>query len=180
MPSQEPAFAVPFGNGPVRAQLVPRGSSTRSLKLLSSRLFLDQLAAPGSPRMRRRRQPERQKAIGLWSKTTTLHVHDAIAVYNSFSSLHDVNVKIPNCTFYGGRIFLSPPKLECGAQEINSWKIRLHLTFSANWHKRDKVWRNANLFQKWRFGAVAVVDAKAPLTLEIVTCKLAATKEYRF
>ena len=33
--------------------------------------------------------------------------------------------------------FLS--KRECGPQEINFRKIRLHLSFSANWNKRDNV-----------------------------------------
>ena len=36
-------------------------------------------------------------------------------------------------------IFLFLSKLECGPQEIKSREIRLHLTFSANWNKRDKV-----------------------------------------
>ena len=44
------------------------------------------------------------------------------------------------------RTFLSLSKLEYGPQEIGSWKIRLQLTFSANWLKRDKVQRNANSF----------------------------------
>ena len=33
-----------------------------------------------------------------------------------------------------------------GPQEINSREIRLHLTFSANWNKRDIVWKNTNSF----------------------------------
>ena len=33
------------------------------------------------------------------------------------------------------RIFLCLFKLECSPQEINSWEIRLHLTYSANWNK---------------------------------------------
>ena len=36
------------------------------------------------------------------SETITLHVHNAI-LYFSLSSLHDFDVKMPNCTFYGGR-----------------------------------------------------------------------------
>ena len=43
-----------------------------------------------------------KKAIGLWRKTTTLHVHYAI-LYISSPSLHNYDVKMPNCTFYGGR-----------------------------------------------------------------------------
>ena len=43
-----------------------------------------------------------KKAIGLWRKTTTLHVHHAF-LYISSPSLHDYDVKMPNCKFYGGR-----------------------------------------------------------------------------
>ena len=42
------------------------------------------------------------KAIGLLRKTTTLHVHHAF-LYISLPSLHDYDVKMPNCKFYGGR-----------------------------------------------------------------------------
>ena len=43
-----------------------------------------------------------KKAIGLLRKTTTLHVHHAF-LYISLPSLHDYDVKLPNCKFYGGR-----------------------------------------------------------------------------
>ena len=43
-----------------------------------------------------------KKAIGLLSKTTTLHVHHTFS-YISSPSLHDCDVKMPNFTFYGGR-----------------------------------------------------------------------------
>ena len=39
--------------------------------------------------------------IGLLRKTTTLHVHHAF-LYISLPSLHDYDVKMPNCKFYGG------------------------------------------------------------------------------
>ena len=45
---------------------------------------------------------ERQKTVGLISKTTTLHVHHAF-LYISFLFLHDYDVKMPNFAFYGGR-----------------------------------------------------------------------------
>ena len=48
------------------------------------------------------RERERQKTVGLISKTTTLHVHHAF-LYISFLFLHDYDVKMPNFTFYGGR-----------------------------------------------------------------------------
>ena len=43
-----------------------------------------------------------KKAIGLLSKTTSLHVHHAF-LYISLLLLHDYNVKMPSFTFYGGR-----------------------------------------------------------------------------
>ena len=43
-----------------------------------------------------------KKAIGLITKTTTLHVHHAF-LYISLPSLHDYDVKMPNFTFYRGR-----------------------------------------------------------------------------
>ena len=91
-----------------------------------------------------------KQAIGLISKTTTLHVqhtflyislrHCTTTAWKSLISrfIEDVNKR--------QRIFLSLSKLECGPQEINSREIRLHLTFSAIWNKRDKVWKNANSF----------------------------------
>ena len=42
-----------------------------------------------------------KKATGLSRKTTTLHVHHA-CLYTSLPSLHDYDVKMPNCKFYGG------------------------------------------------------------------------------
>ena len=45
---------------------------------------------------------EVKKAIGLLRKTTTLHLHHAF-LYISLPSLHDCDVKMPNCKFYGGR-----------------------------------------------------------------------------
>ena len=43
-----------------------------------------------------------KKAIGLLSKTTSLHVHHAF-LYICLPLLHDYNVKMPSFTFYGGR-----------------------------------------------------------------------------
>ena len=75
---------------------------------------------------------------GLFSKTTILDVHHAF-LYISLPSPHDYDVKMPNftCVNKRRRIFLSLSKLECGLQ-INARKIRLHLTFSANWNKLDR------------------------------------------
>ena len=51
---------------------------------------------------RHERQQERQKTIGLISKTTTSHVHHTF-LYISFPFLHDYDVKMPNFAFYGER-----------------------------------------------------------------------------
>ena len=42
-------------------------------------------------------------------------------------------------------------KLECGLQEINSREIRLHLTFSANWNKLDRVSKKSEFILKVAF-----------------------------
>ena len=42
-----------------------------------------------------------KKAIGLVSKTTTLHMHQTL-LYISLPSLQECEVKMPNFTFYGG------------------------------------------------------------------------------
>ena len=43
-----------------------------------------------------------KKAIGLSRNTTTLHVHHAF-LYISLPPVHDKEVKMPNCKFYGGK-----------------------------------------------------------------------------
>ena len=43
-----------------------------------------------------------KKAIGLLTKTTSLHADHAF-LYISLPSLHDYDVKMPSFTFYGGR-----------------------------------------------------------------------------
>ena len=107
-----------------------------------------------------------KKTIGLLRKTTTLHVHHAF-LYISLPSLHDYDVKMPNCKFTEDvnkrrRISFSLSKVECGPEEINSTEIRLHLPFSANWNKRDSVLKTGIHFRSDVFTAVAVVDAEAP------------------
>ena len=71
-----------------------------------------------------------KKAMGLLSKTTSLHVYHAF-LYISLPLLHENDVKMPSFLFYGGRktsddkllflfLNLSAPK------EINSREIGLH------------------------------------------------------
>ena len=43
------------------------------------------------------------------------------------------------------------------------------MTFSADWHKREEVWKKARIYLKSDvFAAVAVVDAKAPTDWTII------------
>ena len=73
-----------------------------------------------------------------------------------------------DCTFSGGRkaattnSFLSISELECGPQEINSWKIRLQLTFQRTGIKATKFDETRIYFKSDVFSIVPVVDAKAP------------------
>ena len=46
------------------------------------------------------------------------------------------------------RISFSFSKVECAAQEINSREIRLDLPFSANWNKRDGVWKREFILKR--------------------------------
>ena len=71
---------------------------------------------------RRRPQRERQKTIGLMSKTTALHVHHAF-LYICLPSLHDYDVKMPNFTFCGEHEYTTEqryfcfPELRCSLQK---------------------------------------------------------------
>ena len=107
-----------------------------------------------------------KKAIGLISKTFSLHVYHTF-LYISLPSLHDYDVKMPNFTSYGERkqattvrIFLSLFKLESGRPR-NQGKLA-HISHF------QLIGINATKFEKPRihfkgdfFAAVAVVDAKA-------------------
>ena len=60
------------------------------------------------------------------------------------------------------RISFSLSKVECAAQEINSREIRLDLPFSANWNKRDGVWKTGIHFKATFSLPLKLVDAIAP------------------
>ena len=87
-----------------------------------------------------------KKAIGLLSKTTSLHVHAFL--YISLPLLHDYDVKMPSFTFYGGRktsddklffFFLNlsaiPKKSNPGKAYI-SYIYPISFTFSVSWFLR--------------------------------------------
>ena len=60
------------------------------------------------------------------------------------------------------RIPFSLSKVEGAAQEINSREIRLDLPFSANWNKRDGVWKTGIHFKATFSLPLKLVDAIAP------------------
>ena len=61
------------------------------------------------------------------------------------------------------QICLSLSKLECGLQVINSREIRLHLTFSVNWIKLDRVCKKSEFILKVAFSLPSPrLMAKAP------------------
>ena len=159
----------PGGRGCIDATLWAELPFVFLIEEENRRLCLNRLKPLKSPQSSRRcdegdDNENGENAIGLVSKTTTLHVYHAF----SYNSLHDFDMKIPNFTFYWGReqattnfffLFLdlravpkktTPPKL---AYIWHFWRIGI----------------NATKFEKTRihlksdvFAAVAVVDLKAP------------------
>ena len=113
---------------------------------------------------------ERQKAIDLLRKITTLHLYNAF-LYFSLPSLHDYDARIPEFTLYGGHKqattnFFSLSKLECCSQETKPSTLG---NFAYIWCFQ-RIGINATMFEKTRmhsfqcdvFAAVAVFDAKTP------------------
>ena len=116
---------------------------------------------------RRGRQRERQKTIGLISKTTTSHVHHTF-LYISFPFLHDYDVKMPNFAFYGGRKQATTKfYFSCWAW---IWSLKIQLqeglpTFDKvsgyrNNHYKDL--KNANSLFKRRSCRLRVVGSQSP------------------
>ena len=91
-----------------------------------------------------------KKKKGLINITTTLHVHHTFCTFPcrhcTTTTWKCLLSRFMENVNKRRRIFLSLSKLESGPQEINSKEIRPHFTFSVNWNKRDKVWKNANSF----------------------------------
>ena len=107
-----------------------------------------------------------KKAIGLLRKITTLHVHHAF-LYISSPSLHDYDVKMPNCKFYGGRksddesLFLSL-NLSAVLKKSTPGKFAYTCHFQQTGINATKIEKTGIHFKSDVFAAVAVVDAKAP------------------
>ena len=98
----------------------------------------------------------------LIKQKTTLHVQHAF-LYNSWPSLHEFDMKMPNFMFYGGR------KQATTNFSFSFWTwMQSPRNFAYIWHF-DRIEINARKFEKTRvqfksdvFAVVAVVDAKVP------------------
>ena len=108
-----------------------------------------------------------KKAIGLLSKTISLHVHHAF-LHISLPLLHDYDVKMPSFTFYGGRktsddklffLFLNlsavPKKSTPGKLAYISYFQRIEINAT-------KLEKTPIHFKSDVFAAVTIVDAKSP------------------
>ena len=108
-----------------------------------------------------------KKAIGLLSKTTSLHVRHAF-LYISLPLLHDYDVKMPSFTFYGGRkasddklffLFLNlsavPKKSAPGKLAYISYFQRIEINAT-------RLEKTPIHFKSDVFAAVTFVDAKSP------------------
>ena len=78
-----------------------------------------------------------KKVIGLFRKTTTLHVHHAF-LYISLPSLHKYNMKMPNCKFFPSL------KLRALLKKSTPGKFAYICHFK-------QIGINATVFEKWEF-----------------------------
>ena len=107
-----------------------------------------------------------KKAIGLLRKTATLHMHHAF-LYISSPSLHDYDVKMPNCKFYGGckqattNLFFSL-KLSVVLKKSTPGKFAYTCHFQQIGIYATKIEKTGIHFKTDVFVATAVVNAKAP------------------
>ena len=107
-----------------------------------------------------------KKAIGLLRKTTTLHMHHAF-LYISSPSLHDYDVKMPNCKFYGGckqattNLFFSL-NLSVVLKKSSPGKFAYTCHFQQIGINATKIEKTGIHFKTDVFVATAVVNAKAP------------------
>ena len=115
------------------------------------------------------------------SETITLHVHNAI-LYFSLSSLHDFDVKMPNCTFYGGRkqatTNFSFSYLDAVPKKSTPWKFAYIWHFQRIGINATKIAEARTLFLKEKF-SLPSPSSMLKLHFESRNRKLSATKEYR-
>ena len=93
-----------------------------------------------------------KKAIGLLRKTISLHVHHAF-LYISLPSLHDYDVKMPNCNSLN---------LSAVLKKSTPWKFAYTCHFQQIGINATKIEKTGIHFKTDVFATVAVVDAKAP------------------
>ena len=93
-----------------------------------------------------------KKAIGLISKTTTLHVqHTFFVHFPALTARLRHEIRFPKRLFMEDlntrwQDSLSPFKLGCGPQEFNSKKIHLHSIFHESRNNGDKISKKSEVF----------------------------------
>ena len=91
-----------------------------------------------------------KNAIGLISKTTTLHVHHAF-LYISLPSLHEYDVKMPNFTFCRGREHNTTTFFFFSCTSIQSFRIQPRKKTANIWRiEREGIIINATKFEAVR------------------------------
>ena len=122
----------------------------------------------------RRQQRERQKTIGLMSKTTILHVHHAF-LYISLPSLNNYDVKILSLLGDGnGKVINSTISVRTGARSplFSSSQNPVLLSKRTNWDNREKVWNDAkSVFQRRFHGRRRHRIVRSLFHLKLVTCR---------
>ena len=104
--------------------------------------------------------------IGLLRSTITLHVHHAF-LYISSPSVHDYDVKMPNCKFYGGckqvttNLFFSL-NVSVVLKKSTPGKFAYTCHFQQIGINATKIEKTGIHFKTDVFAATAVVNAKAP------------------
>ena len=108
-----------------------------------------------------------KKTIGLLSKTTSLHVHQAF-LYISLPLLHENDVKMPSFSFYGGRktsddkLFFLFLNLSVVPKKSTPGKLAYISYFQRIGINATKLEKTPIHFKSDVFAAVTFVDAKSP------------------
>ena len=108
-----------------------------------------------------------KNAVGLLSKTTSLHMHHAF-LYISLLLLHDYNLKMLSFTFYGGRktsddkLFFLFLNLSAVPKKSTPRKLAYISYFQLIEINTTKLEKTPIHFKSDVFAAITFVDAKSP------------------
>ena len=109
----------------------------------------------------RQSQRERQKSSEL--RLAKQQLGTCITLFCTFLCRHCVRLRHENVNTRQ-QLYFSLPELRYSLLELNSPQNCQYLTNWTRWNKRDKVWRSATSFVKWRF-----CSRRRPLLLKLST-----------